>query len=63
MALLNAVYFKGKWGEKFDGRDTRQRAFYNCNDKSKTKQVKRMSIQKEFPFYSDKELQIIELSY
>jgi len=63
MVLLNAVYFKGKWAEKFDERDTRKKKFYNCNDKSKAKEVERMSIQKEFRYYSDKELQMVELPY
>ena len=63
MVLLNAVYFKGKWEEKFKERDTRKKTFYNCNDKSKAKEVERMSIQKKFRYYSDKELQMVELPY
>jgi serpin B len=63
MILLNAVYFKGKWEEEFDKKDTRLKTFYNCNDKSKEKQVERMSIQKKFLYYSDKELQMVELPY
>jgi len=63
MVLLNAVYFKGKWEEKFEERDTRKKTFYNCNDKSKAKEVERMSIQKKFRYYSDKELQMVELPY
>jgi len=61
MILLNVVYFKGKWKEEFDIKDTRWKTFYNCNDKSKEKEVERMSIQKEFAYYSDKELQMVEL--
>ena len=63
MVLLNAVYFKGKWEEEFDKRDTVKKTFYNCNDKSKVKEVERMSTTKYFPYYSDKELQVVELPY
>ena len=63
MVLLNAVYFKGKWYEEFDKRNTEKKIFYNCNDKSKAKEVERMSIQKKFPYYSDNELQIVEIPY
>ena len=63
MVLINVVYFKGKWAEKFDERDTRKKTFYNCNDKSQAKKVEKMSIQKEFRYYSDKELQMVELPY
>ena len=59
MVLLNAVYFKGKWYEEFDKRNTEKKIFYNCNDKSKAKEVERMSIQKKFPYHSDNELQIV----
>ena len=63
MVLLNAVYFKGKWKDEFDKGDTRKKSFYNCNDKSKVKQVKGMFIQNKFPYYSDNELQMVELPY
>ncbi len=63
MILLNAVYFKGKWEEAFDKEDTKKKTFYNCNDKSKAKQVERMSIREKFQYYSDKELQMVELPY
>ena len=63
MVLLNAVYFKGKLDEKFDEKDTRNKTFYNCNDKSKAKEVEKMSIYKGVPYYSDKKLQMVELPY
>ena len=63
MVLLNAVYFKGKWEEKFYKEDTKKKIFYNYNDKSKAKQVEKMSITKYFQYYSDKELQMVELPY
>ena len=63
MVLLNAVYFKGKWKEEFDKRDTVKKRFYNCNDKSKAKEVDRMSITTYLRYYSDKELQMVELPY
>jgi serpin B len=63
MVLLNAVYFKGKWEKEFDKENTRKKTFYNCNDKSKPKEVERMSITKYFPYYSDKELQMVEIPY
>ena len=63
MVLFNAVYFKGKWEEEFGKRDTVKKTFYNCNDKSKAKEVERMSTTKYLPYYSNKELQIVELPY
>jgi serpin B len=63
MILLNSVYFKGKWEEKFYKEDTKKKVFYNCNDKSKAKQVEKMSITTYFPYYSNKELQMVELPY
>ena len=56
MILLNAIYFAGKWAEKFAKNNSRAKTFYNYNDKSKAKQFERMSIKEDFLYYSNKEL-------
>lgn len=52
MVLLNAVYFKGNWKDKFDEKLTKPKPFHV--DKTTTIQVPTMYIKKKF-FY--KELQ------
>lgn len=37
MVLLNAVYFKGKWMQQFDKKDTKPKMFYNHGLKSQRK--------------------------
>jgi serpin B len=61
--LLNAVYFKGMWSNKFNKNLTSKRPFYNLNDKSKVIQVDRMSNLQNFKYYENNELQIVELPY
>jgi len=63
MILLNAVYFKGLWSTPFEKSMTMNKSFYNLNDKSKEKKVKRMQIRKEFQYYEDKEVQLVKLPY
>ena len=61
--LLNAVYFKGMWLNKFNKYLTSKKPFYNFNDKSKEIKVDRMSITDYFRYYENNELQIVELPY
>jgi serpin B len=61
MVLINAIYFKGFWKEKFDKKLTDKDQFMNCN--KEPKEVDFMHITKKFDYFEDKELQAISLNY
>jgi serpin B len=61
MYLINAIYFKGSWRQKFDAKETKDQPF-TLVDRSK-KQVKLMHALGSFSYYGDSELQIIDLPY
>ena len=61
MVLINAIYFKGFWQEKFDKKLTDKDQFMNCN--KEPKEVDFMHITKKFDYFEDKELQAISLNY
>ncbi|KAG8009347.1 Leukocyte elastase inhibitor [Nibea albiflora] len=63
LVLVNAIYFKGNWNEKFKEEHTVDAQFrINKND---TKPVKMMKMKSKFPFteIADANLQILELPY
>uniref|UniRef100_A0A671Z2S5 Serpin B6 n=1 Tax=Sparus aurata TaxID=8175 RepID=A0A671Z2S5_SPAAU len=63
LVLVNAMYFKGDWNEKFDEDDTRDAQFrINQND---TKPVKMMRQKTSFPltFIPEANCQILEMPY
>lgn len=53
MILLNAIYFKGKWEEKFDASDTKNMPFKNLGNTPQD--VPMMKQRKYHPFYEYKE--------
>jgi len=61
--LMNAVYFKGKWAEQFDAKDTRLDTFYTIDGKE-TK-VSMMKIEDDFKYFTDQEtgIQAVEIPY
>ena len=59
--LLNAIYFDGKFKIEFD--KTKEDIFYNSNEKLLGTKVELMTIEKEFSYFDDKTVQIIELPY
>ena len=61
MVLINAIYFKGFWQEKFDKKLTNENEFMNYN--KEPQRVDFMHITKKFDYYEDKELQAISLNY
>lgn len=61
MFLINALYFKGDWLQKFDPDDTRRADFY-LEDGSTTS-VEMMSQTGEFATYFSEDVQMIELPY
>lgn len=61
MYLINAIYFKGDWQEKFDPADTRQMPFTRSNGSDL--QTDFMNIQEKFNIVQNADVQGIELPY
>lgn len=61
MILVNAIYFKGEWQEKFDPAKTKDRTFYSTNGgKLKTAMMNRSD---RFYYYENDKLQAVRLPY
>lgn len=61
MFLINAIYFKSAWSQKFDVANTKKQAFYTNN--ATTVQADFMSGTVEHNTYSDQDMRILELPY
>ena len=61
LALINALYFKGLWSQKFDKDNTTDENFTN-SDGSKSK-VKMMHQTEQFPAYVDEDMDMVEFAY
>ena len=61
MILLNAVYFKGEWKNKFNEKFTTKKAFYNKG--TEIKEIDIMAKLSYFSYYEDNKIQAIELPY
>ncbi|MEK7287368.1 MAG: serpin family protein [Elusimicrobiota bacterium] len=61
LVLLNAVYFKGDWSEKFDKKVTQSKAFELAGGNKK--QVPMMSKRNSFSYLEESEFQAVELPY
>ncbi|MDR0895068.1 MAG: serpin family protein [Prevotellaceae bacterium] len=59
--LINALYFKGIWKEKFKTENTRKEPFTNEDGKQSTIQM--MSQEKRFPYYQDDNMAMVNLPY
>jgi serine protease inhibitor len=59
--LLNAVYFKGQWAQKFDKAQTQQRDFTLAS--GAVKQVARMAQSGRFAYFETPNMQAIRLSF
>jgi serpin B len=59
--LLNAVYFKGQWAQKFDKTKTQQRDFTLAS--GSVKQVPRMAQSGRFDYFETPQMQAIRLSF
>merc|ERR1712136_276858 len=61
MVIVNAVYFKADWKQKFDVKQTCDGEFHlNENETSKVKMMQRKA---KFPFYMDQDMKVVELPY
>lgn len=61
LILLDAVYFKGLWATRFETKRTENSVFKIGPDKSVS--VPTMHIRGDFSYYSDEDLQALELPY
>ena len=63
MMLLNAIYFKGTWKNKFKPEKTQKKYFYNFGEQTKPVQVNMMNLETKFNYYSDEKVQVIEIPF
>lgn len=61
LVLVNAIYFKGKWGSPFKASLTKDAPFHVASDKSV--QAPMMTQQREFGYAETDALQVLELPY
>jgi serpin B len=61
LVLTNAIYFKGKWSEPFEKRDTKEAPFHVTS--RQTLDVPMMSQEDHLPFWAGEGLKILELPY
>lgn len=63
LALINAVYFKGRWKEEFDKKLTRTEPFYFADGHTAEAQLMTFSKPMRLPYLAKDGLKIIELDY
>ena len=61
MVLINAIYFKEKWGKSFDEKNTTKHTFMNLN--KTPKEILFMNKTDTFIYYENDEIQAISLNY
>ena len=61
MILINAIYFKGEWKNKFDKEMTHPLPFFNLGKEEK--QVDTMKITETFKYYEDANVKAVELKF
>jgi serpin B len=59
--LINAIYFKGQWSQKFDNSQTKPQTFYTASGKQK--QHPMMSQKGEYRYYETPDFQAVSLPY
>ncbi|XP_059562288.1 serpin B3 [Myotis daubentonii] len=63
LVLVNAIYFKGQWNEKFDAKKTEQGQFWLNKDTSKVVQMMKQSNMFKFTSLEDMQAKILEIPY
>ncbi|XP_070276525.1 serpin B3 [Myotis yumanensis] len=63
LVLVNAIYFKGQWNEKFDPKKTEQGQFWLNKDTSKVVQMMKQSHMFKFASLEDMQAKILEIPY
>uniref|UniRef100_A0A183C7A5 SERPIN domain-containing protein n=1 Tax=Globodera pallida TaxID=36090 RepID=A0A183C7A5_GLOPA len=61
LVLINAVYFKGDWANKFRVAFTKKKTFYI--DENNTEELDMMCQKDLYTYYADKELQLLGMPY
>jgi len=61
MIIINAVYFKGEWLNKFEKESTKKQIFYNLNKNEK--KIDMMEITDHYNYFEDSNLKSIELTF
>ncbi|KAL3111195.1 hypothetical protein niasHT_011556 [Heterodera trifolii] len=61
LVLINAVYFKGNWADKFDSKFTKKRKFYV--DEKNSKELDMMHKKDDFIYFEDDQLQLLGMPY
>ncbi|MFC1884484.1 serpin family protein [Thermodesulfobacteriota bacterium] len=61
LVLANAIYFKGNWANQFDKKNTRHMLFKVSPDK--TVKTPMMYQKEKFGYWSDEDLQVLEIPY
>uniref|UniRef100_A0A915I859 Serpin domain-containing protein n=1 Tax=Romanomermis culicivorax TaxID=13658 RepID=A0A915I859_ROMCU len=61
MLLVNALYFKGAWEDKFYEPATNKQDFYVSENRKV--QVEMMRLTEDKSYYEDQEVQVLELGY
>ncbi|AFY44740.1 serpin family protein [Nostoc sp. PCC 7107] len=59
--LINAIYFKGQWSEKFDKNQTTEHPFYSASGQKKPHMM--MSQTGEYQYYENEQFQAVSLPY
>ena len=61
MVLINAIYFKGKWKEKFNKKGTKKNTFMNFN--TEPKEIDFMNNTAKYAYLENNDEQVISLNY
>uniref|UniRef100_A0A914C8G6 Serpin domain-containing protein n=1 Tax=Acrobeloides nanus TaxID=290746 RepID=A0A914C8G6_9BILA len=59
--LVNAIYFKGNWANKFDKNLTEEKPFYKSENNER--KVQMMKKKAKFPYYENENVQVLGLPY
>ncbi|MBE9208603.1 serpin family protein [Nostoc sp. LEGE 06077] len=59
--LINAIYFKGQWSDKFDKKQTAEHPFYSASGQKKIHLM--MSQTGEYKYYENEQFQAVSLPY
>uniref|UniRef100_A0A914C8X6 Serpin domain-containing protein n=1 Tax=Acrobeloides nanus TaxID=290746 RepID=A0A914C8X6_9BILA len=59
--LVNAIYFKGNWADKFNKERTEEKPFHLSENNER--QIQMMKMTADFPYYENEDFQVLGLPY